>query len=93
VVSTEIRVRRTALSDLSIALPKKGCEVSTERKTLMISARLPAALVTRVDFVARNTDAEAVKNRSTAVLAAIEAWLPVQERRLEDLGILPKKNR
>jgi len=39
--------------------------MSTERKT-MISARLPAALIARVDFVARNIDTEAVKNRSAA---------------------------
>jgi len=66
--------------------------MSTERKT-MISARLPAALIARVDFVARNIDTEAVKNRSAAVHAALETWLPAQERRLEELGIIPKKAR
>lgn len=59
----------------------------------MVSFRLPAALVARVDFIARNTDSGAVKNRSTALHAAVEAWLPAQEKRLEDLGVIPKKAR
>lgn len=59
----------------------------------MISARLPAAVVTRVDFIVRNVDNEAVKNRSAALLAALEAWLPGQEDRLRELGILAKKTR
>lgn len=54
--------------------------------------RLPAALVARADFVARNTDGEA-KNRSAVLQAALEEWLPKQEQRLEVLGILSKKAR
>ena len=63
------------------------------KKSLMVSARLPAGLVERVDFVTRNTDSESVKNRSTAVRAALEGWLPGQEQRLVDLGIITKKVR
>jgi metal-responsive CopG/Arc/MetJ family transcriptional regulator len=74
---------------IQLSLPPMG----PERKTSMVSVRLPAALVARVDYVARNIDSETVKNRSTAVHAALETWLPSQERRLEDLGILPKKAR
>lgn len=63
-----------------------------ERKSIMISVRLPMALATRLDYAVRNTDAEmGVKNRSTAVCDAIEGWLPGQERRLQELGIIPKK--
>jgi hypothetical protein len=62
-----------------------------ERKDVMVSARVPAATVARVDFVTRNIDSEVVKNRSTALLAALEAWLPGQEDRLRELGILPRK--
>jgi metal-responsive CopG/Arc/MetJ family transcriptional regulator len=66
--------------------------MATERKT-MVSARLPAALVARVDFVARNIDNDDVKNRSVAIEIALQEWLPKQEQRLEQLGILPKKAR
>jgi hypothetical protein len=59
----------------------------------MVSARVPAVVVTRVDFIVRNTDSETVKNRSAALLAALEAWLPGQEDRLRELGVLPKKAR
>lgn len=59
----------------------------------MISARLPVVLVDRLDYVTRNIDSEAVKNRSTALREALEAWLPGCENRLRDLGVLPKKNR
>ena len=65
--------------------------MAPERKTLMVSTRLPATLVARIDFVARNIDTEEIKNRSSAVHAAIEAWLPGQEERLSVLGIIPKK--
>lgn len=65
--------------------------MTPERK--MISVRLPAALVARVDFVARNIDSEAIKDRSKALHAALERWLPAQEDRLRELGILPKKAR
>jgi len=66
--------------------------MAPERKTVMISARLPASLVARADFIARNTDGD-IKNRSVALQAALEAWLPEQELRLEKLGVLPKKAR
>jgi metal-responsive CopG/Arc/MetJ family transcriptional regulator len=65
--------------------------MATERKSIMISVRLPVALATRLDYAVRNTDAEGVKNRSTAVCSAIEGWLPGQEKRLVELGIIPKK--
>ena len=68
--------------------------MADERKTTMVSARLTDVLVARVDFVVRNIDSD-VSNRSLAVQAAIEAWLPSQEKRLIELGILPapKKGR
>lgn len=66
--------------------------MTTERKT-MVSARLPVVLVERVDYVTRNTDSQTVDNRSTAVRAALEAWLPGQEQRLVELGVLAKKAR
>lgn len=64
-----------------------------ERKNIMISARLPAVLVDRLDYVTRNTDSPTVKNRSTALREALEAWLPDCEDRLRALGVLPKKAR
>lgn len=64
-----------------------------ERKTVMISVRLPVALVTRVDFIARNTTSEATANRSKALHAAVEAWVPTQEKRLTELGVIEKKTR
>lgn len=67
--------------------------MTPERKSTMVSARVPAAVISRVDFVVRNIDSDAVRNRSAALLAALEAWLPGQERRLEELGILAKKTR
>ena len=67
--------------------------MTTERKSIMVSARLPTGLVERVDFVARNTDNPAVTNRSEALHAAVEGWLPQQEKRLEELGLNPKKTR
>lgn len=67
--------------------------MAAERKTTMVSARMPSVLIARADFVARNTDAEGIKNRSTVLQASLEAWLPGQEKRLEDLGVLPKKAR
>lgn len=68
--------------------------MATERKDTMVSVRLPAPLVARVDYVARNTE-DYVKNRSVAVLAALEAWLPEQEQRVERLlgTSAPKKAR
>ncbi len=59
-----------------------------ERKTVMISGRLPRALVERLDYVTRNIDSETVKNRSAALREALEAWLPGREDRLRDLGVL-----
>lgn len=64
--------------------------MTIERKTVMVSARLPAALVARADFVARNTDGD-IKNRSAALQAALEEWLPEQEQRLVELGVITKK--
>jgi Arc/MetJ-type ribon-helix-helix transcriptional regulator len=58
----------------------------------MISARLPAALVARLDFVVRNNDGD-VRSRSEALQTAVEGWLPAREERLVQLGILPKKAR
>jgi predicted transcriptional regulator len=66
--------------------------MTPERKTTMVSVRLPAAVVARVDFVARNTEGD-IKSRSAALCAAVDAWLPEQEANLEKLGILPKKVR
>lgn len=60
-------------------------------KSKMVSSRLPANLVERVDFVVRNSEPEEVKNRSTAVASALQAWLPGQEERLRRLGVLAKK--
>lgn len=65
----------------------------TPERKVMISVRLPAALVARVDFIARNIDGDTIKNRSTALCAAVETWLPAQEERLQVLGVLPKKAR
>lgn len=67
--------------------------MTPERKSMMVSARVPLAVISRVDFVVRNIDSDTVKNRSAALLAALEAWLPGQEKRLEELGIIPKKAR
>lgn len=61
-----------------------------ERKSVMISARLPTGLVERLDYVTRNIDSETVKNRSTALRAALDAWLPGCEDRLRELGVLAK---
>jgi Arc/MetJ-type ribon-helix-helix transcriptional regulator len=62
--------------------------MADECKSPMISARLPRALVERVDFVTRNTEGDAT-NRSKAVRAALETWLPEEERRLKQLGLAP----
>lgn len=66
--------------------------MTLERKSHRLNARVPAALVARMDFVIRNTDTIA-ESRSAALLAALEAWLPVQEDRLRELGVLTKKAR
>jgi predicted transcriptional regulator len=67
--------------------------MTPERKSTMVSARLPTALVERVDFVTRNIDSDSLITRSAAVAAALEAWLPAQEERLAELGLIPKKVR
>ena len=59
--------------------------------TIMISGRLPRALVERLDYVTRNIDSETVKNRSAALREALEAWLPGREDRLRELGVLGAK--
>lgn len=64
-----------------------------ERKSTRIIARVPAGLLARVDFVVRNTESKTVKNRSAAVVTALETWLAGWERELEQLGVLPKKTR
>ena len=61
--------------------------------TIMISGRLPKALVERVDYVTRNIDSDTIKNRSAALREALEAWLPGREDRLRELGVLAKKAR
>lgn len=66
--------------------------MTPERKGTMLSARVPKTLVERVDFITRNIDTP-VDNRSKAVVAALEAWVPGQEERLRELGLLPKKAR
>lgn len=62
----------------------------------MVSARLPASLVARVDFLTKNTEGD-LRSRSAALQAALEHWLPEQERvlekRLEQLGVTSKKVR
>lgn len=64
-----------------------------ERKSTMISARLPAVLVERLDYVTRNIDSDTIKNRSTALRAALDAWLPGCEDRLRELGVLIAKRK
>lgn len=55
-----------------------------ERK-IMISFRLPLALVRRIDFIAGNTPDDALASRSAVILAAIETWLASPEaKRMED---------
>ena len=67
--------------------------MDAEQKTIMISSRLPVALVDRLDYVTRNIDSETIKNRSAALREALEAWLPGREDRLRELGVLAKKTR
>ncbi len=61
----------------------------------MISARLDPLLVGRLEFVAKNTDAEGIKNRTDCIAAALAAWLPGQEKRVGELlgTSSPKKGR
>jgi hypothetical protein len=64
--------------------------MGSERKTAMVSVRMPETLVARADFVANNLTT-APRNRSLLLTAALEAWLPSQEQELERLGVIPKK--
>lgn len=61
--------------------------------TIMISGRLPKALVERLDYVTRNIDSDTIKNRSAALREALEAWLPGCEDRLRELGVMAPKAR
>lgn len=63
-----------------------------ERKSTMVSVRLPATFVARIDYAARNTIGEA-KDRSKALREALEQWLSRQEKELEQLGVIQKKAR
>ena len=55
----------------------------------MLSARLPASLVERMDFVVKNMG---VVDRTAAILEAIESWLQAREQRLREAGLtLPKR--
>jgi metal-responsive CopG/Arc/MetJ family transcriptional regulator len=56
----------------------------------MISLRLSANLVERLDFIVRNDEANAA-TRSSEVQAAIESWLNSRERRMRELGLEPPK--
>lgn len=69
--------------------------MGTERKSTMVSARLPTVLVERVDYVVRNSEPELVRNRSEAFHKALEAWLPNEEQRLIAAGVMnaPRKAR
>jgi metal-responsive CopG/Arc/MetJ family transcriptional regulator len=64
--------------------------MSPERKSAMISLRLPADLVERLDYVTRN-NARDIRSRSEAIHCAILAWLPAEEARLTSLGLTPPK--
>lgn len=64
--------------------------MTPERKSLMVSVRLPVALVERLDYVTRN-NASDIRSRSEAIHRAIIAWLPVEETRLVALGLTPPK--
>lgn len=56
-----------------------------ERKSIMISARLPSPLVDRVNYVVNNSPVKAVSSRTDVVQAALEAWLPAQEEKIGGL--------
>lgn len=65
-----------------------------ERKSVMVSGRLPAVLIERLDYVTRNTDSGPTTNRSGALRASLEKWLPDQERQIQErLGGAAKKVR
>jgi len=67
--------------------------MDAERKTVMISGRLPVALVERLDYVTRNHDDHTLRNRSVAIRVALELSLPAWEDRLRELGVLAAKAR
>ena len=51
-------------------------------------------LLERLEYVAKNTDAEGINNRTDCIAAALIAWLPGQEKRVgELLGTSQKKGR
>lgn len=54
----------------------------------MISFRLPDRLLSRMDFVAKNTTDDVLATRSAVILAAIESWLPTAEAAIKkSLGV------
>jgi predicted DNA-binding protein len=57
---------------------------------IMISLRLPAGLVNRLDYAARNTD-ERQATRSSEIQEAIELWLRGREDQLRKLGLEPPR--
>lgn len=68
--------------------------MASECKNTMVSARLPAALVARMDFAIQNTEGEP-SNRSAVFREALDEWLAAREggleRRLKQLGAPSKK--
>jgi predicted DNA-binding protein len=56
----------------------------------MISVRLHAGLVDRLDYVVRNTD-ECKATRSSEIQEAIEVWLRSREDQLRKLGLEPPR--
>jgi predicted transcriptional regulator len=63
------------------------------KSSQQVTVRLPVDLVERLDFVARNTDADEITSRSAAILEAVEWWLPGAEQRLREVGLEPPKKR
>jgi Arc/MetJ-type ribon-helix-helix transcriptional regulator len=63
--------------------------MSRARKT-MISVRLPASLIDRLDYAVRNTD-ESQATRSSQIQEAIELWLRSREEQLRKLGLEPPR--
>lgn len=58
---------------------------------MMVSARVPKALVARVDYAVRNTMSAAVTNRSSAIEAALEIWTAIEADQLKERLGGPKK--
>ncbi len=63
--------------------------MSPERK-FMLSARLPAVVVERMDFVVKNMG---IVDRTAAIREAIESWLLPREQRLRESGLKPPKGK